>query len=72
MLVGTFRRRLLGEPDADADPERIVAIWFRSGTAFETWEKGEIPRPEIPAAAYQIPMMCNPGVKENETRFKGA
>lgn len=54
-------------------PERIVAIWFRSGTAFETWEKGEIPRPEIPAAAYQIPMMCNPGAKENDdARFRGA
>lgn len=54
-------------------PERIVAIWFRSGTAFATWEKGEIPKPEIPAAAYQIPMMCNPGAKENnDSRFSGA
>jgi hypothetical protein len=54
-------------------PERIVAIWFRSGTAFATWEKGEIPRPEIPAAAYTIPFMCNPGAKENgDARFRGA
>lgn len=54
-------------------PERIVAIWFRSGTAYATWEKGEIPKPEIPAAAYQIPMMCNPGAKENgDKRFNGA
>lgn len=54
-------------------PERIVAIWFRSGTAYSTWEKGEIPKPEIPAAAYQIPMMCNPGAKENgDARFSGA
>lgn len=54
-------------------PERIVAIWFRSGTAFETWQKGEIPKPEIPEAAYQIPMMCNPGIKENnDPRFAGA
>jgi len=54
-------------------PERIVAIWFRSGTAFTTWEKGEIPKPEIPAAALQVPMMCNPGVKERDhERFKGA
>ncbi len=54
-------------------PERIVAIWFRSGTAYETWEKGDIPKPEIPAAAYQIPMMCNPGAKENDGgRFAGA
>ncbi|MDR3636132.1 MAG: hypothetical protein P4L84_20185 [Isosphaeraceae bacterium] len=55
------------------DPERIVAIWFRSGTAYATWEKGEIPKPEIPAAAYDIPMMANPGAKENgDARFKGA
>lgn len=54
-------------------PERIVAIWFRSGTAYSTWEKGDIPKPEIPAAAYQIPMMCNPGAKEKgDMRFNGA
>lgn len=54
-------------------PERIVAIWFRSGTAFAAWEKGEIPKPEIPAAAYDIPMMLNPGAKENgDKRFAGA
>ncbi|MBS0208290.1 MAG: hypothetical protein JSS27_04985 [Planctomycetes bacterium] len=54
-------------------PERIVAIWFRSGTAYATWEKGEIDKPEIPAAAYEIPMMCNPGAKENgDKRFNGA
>jgi poly(3-hydroxybutyrate) depolymerase len=54
-------------------PERIVAIWFRSGTAYSTWEKGEIPKPEIPAAAYQIPMMCNPCLKEKgDMRFNGA
>ena len=54
-------------------PERIVAIWFRSGTAFSTWEKGEIPKPNIPEAAYGIPMMSNPGAKENgDKRFNGA
>jgi len=54
-------------------PERIVAIWFRSGTAFAVWEKSEIPRPEIPEAAYAIPMMCNPGARENgDKRFNGA
>lgn len=54
-------------------PERIAAIWFRSGTAYETWEKGQIPKPELPAAAMGIPMMCNPGMKENEdARFRGA
>lgn len=54
-------------------PERIVAIWFRSGTAFSTWEKGEIPKPDFPEIAYSIPMMCNPGAKENaDKRFNGA
>lgn len=54
-------------------PERIVAIWFRSGTAFEVWERGEIPKPEIPEAAYQIPAMLNPGIGErDEARFRSA
>lgn len=54
-------------------PERIVAIWFRSGTAFATWEKGEVPKPELPKAMFAIPMMCNPGAKENgDKRFNGA
>jgi hypothetical protein len=54
-------------------PERIVAIWLRSGTAYAVWEKGEIPKPEIPEAAYAIPVMCNPGAKENgDKRFSGA
>ncbi|HEY5315293.1 MAG TPA: hypothetical protein VIK18_22365 [Pirellulales bacterium] len=54
-------------------PERIVAIWFRSGTAFQTWEKGEIDKPKISAAVYQIPMMCNPGAKEQDAkRLSGA
>ena len=54
-------------------PERIVAIWFRSGTAYATWEKGEIPKPELPEAMFGIPMMCNPGAKENgDKRFHGA
>lgn len=54
-------------------PERIVAIWFRSGTAYATWEKGDIAKPDIPEAAYGIPMMLNPGAKENgDKRFNGA
>lgn len=54
-------------------PERIVAIWLRSGTAYLAWNKGEIPVPEIPTAAYQIPVMANPGLKEKgDARFAGA
>jgi acetyl esterase/lipase len=56
-----------------SDPERIVALWFRSGTAFSTWEKGEIAKPDIPAAAYAIPAVCNPGAKEkDDKRFNNA
>jgi hypothetical protein len=61
-------------------PERIVAIWFRSGTAYSAWQKsddpqlvGQVPFVELPAAAYEIPMMANPGTKENgDKRFNGA
>ena len=54
-------------------PERIVAIWLRSGTAFSAWERGEIARPPLPGAALAIPLMCNPGLKENgDKRFNGA
>lgn len=54
-------------------PERIVAIWCRSGTAFSAWEKGEIPKPMVPEAAYGIPLMLNPGAKEKgDKRFNGA
>ncbi len=56
-----------------SDPDRVVAAWLRSGTAFTAWQKGEIPKPEIPGAAYQIPVMCNPGAREkDEKRFRGA
>jgi hypothetical protein len=54
-------------------PDRIVAIWLRSGTAYARWESGEIPKPEIPDSVYAIPVMCNPGAKENgDKRFSGA
>ena len=54
-------------------PDRIIAIWLRSGTAYARWEKGEVAKPEIPETVYAIPVMCNPGVKENgDKRFSGA
>jgi len=54
-------------------PDRIVAIWCRSGTAFTAWEKGEIAKPTIPEAAYGVPLMLNPGLKErDDKRFAGA
>jgi hypothetical protein len=54
-------------------PGRIVAIWLRSGTAFAQLEKGDPLKPEVAAAVYSIPVMCNPGAKENgDKRFNGA
>jgi hypothetical protein len=45
-------------------PDRIVVIWMRSGSAIMFRSKPEFPQPEVPAAVYKIPSMCNPGVKE--------
>src|ERR1051325_8534798 len=45
-------------------PERIVAIWFRSGSAYGAWTKGEIPAPQLSPAVYSVPLMFNGGVKE--------
>jgi hypothetical protein len=54
-------------------PDRTVAVWCRSGTAFIPWEKGEIAKPVLSPAVYEIPVMCNPGVKErDDKRFAGA
>lgn len=54
-------------------PERIAAIWFRSGGAINAWAKDEIPRPQFPPASFGIPAMCNPGVKErDDPRMVGA
>lgn len=54
-------------------PERIVAIWLRSGTAFGYWTGGEIEAPEIKDAVYRVPVMANPGLKEKgHERFRSA
>lgn len=54
-------------------PERIIAIWFRSGTAIEVWERGEIPQVTVSPACSKIPMVVNPGVKErDDQRFRSA
>ena len=54
-------------------PERIVAIWFRSGTAYQTWTKGEIPAPSLKQGFFGVPIALNPGLKEkDDKRFSGA
>ena len=63
--VGPFRRRLLGEPDADAVPRadrrRLVPLRARRS---RPGRRARLPKPELPEAVYAIPMMCNPGAKE--------
>jgi len=54
-------------------PDRILAVWLRSGTAFAQLEKSGLLKPEVAAAVYAIPVMCNPGAKEKgDKRFNGA
>ena len=45
-------------------PERVVAIWLRSGSANSFINKPEFPQPVISKAVYQIPIMGNAGIKE--------
>ncbi|MFZ4766115.1 MAG: hypothetical protein ACOYMN_14285 [Roseimicrobium sp.] len=52
-------------------PERIAAIWFRSGSAFGAWTKGEIPAPTLTDAVYQVPLMFNGGLKEETDKRHG-
>lgn len=45
-------------------PDRVIAVWMRSGSALMFLTHPEFARPSVPAAMYAIPMMANPGVKE--------
>jgi len=49
-------------------PERVVAVWLRSGSAAMFRTKPEFPQPAVPDAVYGVPVMCNPGVKERKNR----
>ncbi len=49
-------------------PERVVGMWLRSGTMAGYRTHPEYVQPENPAACYKIPIMVNPGVKE-EAQF---
>ncbi len=47
---------------ATLHPERVVAMWLRSGTAFRS--RTNFPPVAAPEALYAIPTICNPGVQE--------
>lgn len=48
-------------------PERVVAMWLRSGSAAQFRTHPEFVQPQVPTACYTIPIMVNPGVKEART-----
>ena len=45
-------------------PERIVAIWLQSGTAFGYWTEGDVEAPDLKSNIYHVPVMACPGAKE--------
>ena len=49
-------------------PDRVIAMWLRSGTATMFRTKPEFPMPQIPNDVYTIPIITNPGIKERRRR----
>jgi hypothetical protein len=47
------------------EPDRVVAAWLRSGTAYPFWMNGEIAAPDVSDEVLAIPTMLNPGIKES-------
>src|SRR5712671_6682324 len=45
-------------------PDRVAAVWMRSGSSLMFLSHPEFTDHDVPAAVYRIPMMTNPGVKE--------
>ena len=45
-------------------PDRVAAVWMRSGSSLMFLSHPEFTDHQVPAAVYSIPMMTNPGVKE--------
>src|ERR1035437_7562530 len=45
-------------------PERVAAMWLRSGSASAFRTRPEFPQPQVPEGAYKVPEMGNPGMKE--------
>lgn len=52
-------------------PERIAAIFYRSGSAYRVWVTDEIPRPSLTPAVYEVPFLFIGGVKEAEDKAHG-
>ncbi len=54
-------------------PERVAAAWLRSGVPLlkSAPDRSTIKPHQLPEAALQVPMMCNPGTKEGVTEKQG-
>jgi DNA-binding beta-propeller fold protein YncE len=52
---------------ATMHPERVAAMWLRSGSVAMFRTHDEMVQPKVPVACYSIPIMLNPGVKEEKT-----
>ncbi len=50
---------------ADLHPDRVVAMFLRSGAA-AMFRRRVFPQPKVPAAAYAIPIVANAGIKERK------
>ncbi|HEV3167870.1 MAG TPA: hypothetical protein VGZ22_27965 [Isosphaeraceae bacterium] len=53
-------------------PDRVAAVWMRSGSAVMFLTHPEFKPAQVPDAMYAVPMMCNPGVKEKHVVKEGA
>ncbi|MBN9381127.1 MAG: hypothetical protein J0H74_10190 [Chitinophagaceae bacterium] len=47
-------------------PERVVAVWLRSGTEQMWHDRPGFTAMSVPQAVYGIPIMCNPGIQEKD------
>ena len=56
---------------AALNPDRVVALWLRSGTANMYKPRPNFPDLHIPEAIYSIPAMCNPGIQEQGVIWDG-
>ena len=50
----------------DLHPERVVAVFLRSAAA-AMFRRRVFPQPQVPTAAYAIPILANAGAKEQKT-----
>ncbi len=65
MLWGHSGGGIWSDVMTDLHPERVVAVFLRSGAA-GMFRRRVFPQPKVPAAVYSIPILANAGVKEEK------